>query len=240
MDVAIITVGDELLSGDTENTNASWLARQLVERGVTVGRMVTVPDNASVLADTVQRCAAGFDAVIVTGGLGRTPDDVTIDGVARAFDRELVEHPLVREEVERTLAAVADEYPDLDVDVGAEATLPEDARPLLNDAGLSPGCVVDNVYVMPGIPSEMEAMFAQVAEEFSGEVRSAAFHTTEPEANLVETLREANDQFDVTVGCYPNREAGHNRLKVTGDDDQAVAAAVDWLRDRVTVSDPPA
>jgi molybdenum cofactor synthesis domain-containing protein len=239
MRVALITVGDELLAGDTQNTNATWLAAQLSERGVDVRRVLVVPDDEGAIADRVQAYSERYDAVIVTGGLGGTPDDITMDAVARAFDRALAADDAVREDVERTLEAVRDEYPDLEVDVGAEAEIPEGARPLLNRAGLSAGAVVENVYVLPGIPSEMEAMFEDVAEEFSGDARSRTLYTEEPEANLIDALTDARAQFDVSVGCYPDRDAGHNRLKVTGTDPEAVEAAADWLREAANATDQP-
>lgn len=90
MEVALITVGDELLAGDTVNTNANWLAAELSDRGVAVKRILSVPDDRAVIAECVRAYADAFDAVIVTGGLGGTPDDVTLEAVADAFDRELV------------------------------------------------------------------------------------------------------------------------------------------------------
>jgi molybdenum cofactor synthesis domain-containing protein len=239
MDVAIVTVGDELLAGDTENTNQTWLGRQLADRGVTVTRMLTVPDDLDAIAENVRRYSGAFDAVVVTGGLGGTPDDITMDGVAAAFDRPLEPDELAREDLERTLAAIAESRPDLDldVDVEAEASIPTGARPLINDAGLSPGCVVEDVYVLPGIPSEMKSMFEGVAEEFAGDVETETFHTEEPEANLIERLDEARERFDVVVGCYPDRDAGHNRLKVSGEDGAAVGEATAWLRERVEIAD---
>jgi molybdenum cofactor synthesis domain-containing protein len=237
MDVAIITVGDELLAGDTENTNQTWLGGRLTERGVTVTRMLTVPDEASVIADATRRYSEAFDAVIVTGGLGGTPDDITMDAVAAAFDLPMAENELAREDLERTLAAIADDYPELDVDVGAEASIPAGARPLVNDAGLSPGCVAKNVYVLPGIPGEMKAMFESVAEEFAGDVVSRTLYTEEPEANLIETLDTARERFGVAVGCYPDRDAGHNRLKLSGEDAGAVDEAAAWLREQVELTD---
>ncbi|PSQ44257.1 competence/damage-inducible protein A [Halobacteriales archaeon SW_5_68_122] len=237
MQAAILTVGDELLAGDTENTNGTWLARQLTDRGVTVARMLAVPDEESVIADAVGRYNDAFDAVVVTGGLGGTPDDVTMDGVAAAFDRPLAENDLARADIERTLEAVADEYPNLEVDVAAEAALPEGARPLINRAGLSPGCVLEDVYVLPGIPSEMERMFESVAGAFAGDVRSRILYTTEPEANLVERLEAVQSRFDVTVGCYPDREAERNRLKLTGENEAALADAAAWLRERVDTTE---
>jgi nicotinamide-nucleotide amidase len=229
MQAALLTVGDELLAGDTENTNATWLATQLTERGVSVERILTVPDDESVIAEAVRQYSDAFDAVIVTGGLGRTPDDVTMDAVAAAFDRDLVVDDLALADVERTLEAIAGEYPDLDVDAAAEATLPEGSRPLINHAGLSPGCVVENVYVFPGIPPEMKRMFEAVEGEFSGDVESRFVYTSEPEASLLGRLDEVHKRFDVTVGCYPEQESGHNRLKLTSADTAVLDEAEAWL-----------
>ncbi|MFB6142534.1 MAG: competence/damage-inducible protein A [Halorientalis sp.] len=239
MQVALVTVGDELLAGDTENTNATWLASQLTDRGVAVARILVVPDDRAVIAERVRAYSEAHDAVLVTGGLGGTPDDVTMAAVADAFDRDLAVDDLARADVEETLAAIADEYPDLDVDVEREASIPAGARPLLNRGGLSPGCVVENVYVLPGIPAEMRTMFEDVAGEFAGRTVSAFLYTEAPETNLVGPLTDAQAQFDVRVGCYPDRDAGHNRLKVTGEDEDAVAAAVEWLREEVSTVPAP-
>lgn len=238
MDAALVTVGDELLAGDTENTNATWLAGRLSDRGVAVKRTLVVPDVRSVIADAVDRYSDAFDVVLVTGGLGRTPDDVTVEAVADAFDRGLVVDEVALADVERTLEAIAGEYPDLEVDAAAEAQLPEGSRPLVNHAGLSPGCVVDNVYVLPGIPSEMERMFELVAEAFNGDTESRYLYTEEPEANLLDRLEDVRDRFGVAVGCYPDRDAGHNRLQLKATDPDALDDAASWLADRLAVVDP--
>lgn len=241
MEVALITVGDELLSGDTVNTNANWLAAQLSDRGVTVGRIVSVPDEIETIADHVTAYSEAFDAVIVTGGIGGTPDDVTVEAVAAAFDRELHVPVLTRVDVEKRLAEIETRLPErgLDIDVEAEAAIPAGSRPLINDAGLAPGCVLENVYVFPGIPGELKVMFESVAEEFAGERRSGFLYTVEPEANVVWALEEVMERFDVTVGCYPDREAKHNRLKITTTDDAQLRAASDWLLDNVNASETP-
>jgi len=241
MDAAIVTVGDELLAGDTENTNATWLCRELTERGVTVQRTLTVPDEVDAIAANVRDYAEAYDAVVVTGGLGGTPDDVTMAGVAAAFDRPMEPDDLARTDLERSLAAIAEDRPelDLDVDVEAEASIPRGARPLINDAGLSPGCVIEPeaehgaVYVLPGIPDEMTSMFEGIAGEFAGDVRSAMLYTEEPEANLIPRLDEARERFGVGVGCYPDRDAGHNRLKLRSEDGDALAEARAWLAENV-------
>ncbi len=241
MEVALITVGDELLSGDTVNTNANWLAERLAERGATVPRILSLPDDRAVIAEYVRSYADEFDAVIVTGGIGGTPDDVTMEAVADAFDRGMAHTELTLTAVEEHLAEIRDRIPnrDLAVDTEAEAAIPADARPLLNEAGLAPGCVVENVYVMPGIPEELRSMFDGVAEEFSGDKRSRFLYTVEPEANIVPALRETMERFDAVVGCYPDREKRHNRLKVTATDDETLGAASEWLLANVNASETP-
>lgn len=243
MDVALITVGDELLSGDTVNTNANWLASELSDRGVAVVRILSVPDDRAVIAERVREYADAFDAVIVTGGIGGTPDDVTMEAVADAFDRTLTPTDLTREAVERRLAAVRERIPDerggIDVDVAAEAAIPAGSRALVNQTGIAPGCVLNGVYVMPGIPGELKTMFESVADEFAGDRRSRFLYTVEPEANIVPALTEAMERFDVTVGCYPDRDAEHNRLKLTATDADTLDTATEWLLANVDASETP-
>ena len=237
----MITVGDELLSGDTVNTNANWLAGELSDRGVVVPRILSVADDRATIAEHAREYAATFDAVIVTGGIGSTPDDVTMEAVADAFDREMAPTDLTLESVERRLEAIRERIPDreFDVDVAAEAAVPNGSRPLMTEAGLAPGCVIEGVYVMPGIPDELRAMFATVADEFAGDRRSRFLYTVEPESNIVPALEDAMERFDVAVGCYPDREADHNRLKLTATDDDALDAAAAWLLSNVNASETP-
>ncbi|AZH25707.1 competence/damage-inducible protein A [Haloplanus aerogenes] len=244
MDVAILTVGDEVLAGDTENTNATWLARRLTDAGVTVTRILTVPDDRDVIRETVDEWRSTFDAVVVTGGLGGTHDDVTVDAIADAFDRDLVVDPTVREDVVETVAAYRDRNPDLveahdlDLDVDAWAALPAGSRPLVNPEGLCPGCVVENVYVFPGVPAEMQALFDLVAGEFGGDAVSTTLYTPQPEGSMVEDIAGLRERFDVTVGSYPSTET-RNRIKLTGTDAAEVARAADWLRERIDIVDDP-
>jgi len=241
MEVALLTVGDELLAGDTENTNATWLATQLSERGVEVRRVLVLPDDRTLIADHVREYSDLFDAVIVTGGIGGTPDDVTMEAVGDAFDRSMVVDDRALEDIEKKLEWFENEGPDLDIDlnVEAEASIPDGARPLLNSQGLAPGAVLNNVYVMPGIPDELKAMFDDVAEKFDGDSLSRFLYSTEPEANLIGALEDVQAEFDVTAGCYPDREAGHNRLKLTATDDEVLGAAVDWLIEATGASETP-
>ncbi|NHX35737.1 MULTISPECIES: competence/damage-inducible protein A [Halolamina] len=238
MDVAIVTVGDEILAGDTSNTNAERLAARLTEQGANVVRMLTIPDDDALISEVVADWGAEFDAVLVGGGLGGTHDDVTMDAVADAFGRELVLEDAVRGDLIEQLADYrgvdpADLDPEeIDLDLEAWGATPGGARPLLNPEGLCPGCVIENVYVLPGPPAEFEAMFELVAAEFGGDSVSESLETTAPEGSLTAVLAEFREAFDLVVGSYPSTE-GRNRLKVTGTDECRVAEGIDWLRDRV-------
>lgn len=235
MRVGVVTVGDELLAGDVENTNATWLANSIAESGATVRQIAVVPDEQDVLVPEVRRFVEDFEAVVVTGGIGATHDDVTVDAVARAFDRDLVVHDEALADVRETVSDLRDPLPDIDVDEEAEATLPAGARYLPNPEGLSPGCVVANVYVLPGIPEEMHAMFGLVADEFAGDRRSQSFYTTMPESNLAALLERVRAEYDVAVGSYPDRDAGANRIRVTATDRNSLETACDRLRESVDV-----
>ena len=239
MEVALLTIGDELLAGDTENSNATWIAGRLADRGATVKRILVVPDDRDLIAQKVAEYAENFDATIVTGGLGGTPDDVTMDAVADAFDRSLAVDDRARADVEKRLEVVREEHPDIALDVDAEASIPDGARALINDPGLAPGCVLENVYVLPGIPEEMRAMFEKVEDEFGGDMDSRVFYTSTPEADMIADLAATEERFSVGVGCYPDRAARHNRIKLVGENGEELDAAREWLAARLeTVSAP--
>jgi molybdenum cofactor synthesis domain-containing protein len=232
MRVAAVTVGDELLAGDTLNTNAAWLGEQLDRRGARLERIVVIPDRVGEIAAAVNRLRAEYDAVIVTGGLGPTHDDLTIEGVAAALG----------DPVEPNDDAIAwyDDHPDYahaDL-VDGTVDLPRGARMLPNDEGVAPGavCVGEDgvpIYVLPGVPAEMKAMFEPVADEFDGRLRQRAFmETSEPESALIDRFQALQDRFEgVSVGSYPGQD--RVRIKLEGEDGEVVAAAADWLEARL-------
>ena len=230
MQAALVTVGDELLAGDTVNTNASWLAEQLTSRGVAVERVTTVPDRVDDIAGVVREYRDAYDAVLVTGGVGPTHDDVTMDGVAAAVGVDLA--------ASDDALTFLTEHGGYAADDLTEGTthLPAGARAIHNEVGVAPGCVIDSVYVFPGVPAEMQAMFGSVAEEFAGdEPHIAVVETPEPESRLLDRLAEVRERYDVAVGSYPGDGV---RVKFTGTDEAAVADAADWFRERVEPSAP--
>jgi len=218
---AVVSVGDELLAGETVNTNASWLCARLAENGVSVERVVVSPDDTEAVAEEVRRLSERYDAVVVTGGLGPTPDDVTAESVARAFGKGV-------EVTEEAREAAADYSGDVSDEVAA---LPEGACPVPNPEGVASGFALENVFALPGVPSEMKAVFGEIEGEFEGEEVSVAHvHTDEPESELLSCLEEARDSFGVVVRSYP--DDGGVRLKIRGEE-EAVVEARAWLAERV-------
>lgn len=225
MQAAIVTVGDELLNGDTANTNATWLASRLHDRGVTVERATTVPDRVADVARVVNEYRAEYDAVLVTGGVGPTHDDVTLGGVAAAFGRGLERNGEAHDWLTEQGGYAADDLAD------GTTALPAGARPLNNEVGVAPGCVLDSVYVFPGVPAEMEAMFESVADEFDGQItHTETVETPEPESTLLDRLAAVREEFDVTVGSYPGDTV---RVRLTAGEAGEAERAAAWLRERV-------
>jgi molybdenum cofactor synthesis domain-containing protein len=224
---AIVTIGNEIVSGDTENTNGSWLARRLAALGVEVELIAAIPDEIDGIAAFVREHAAAHDAVVVTGGLGGTPDDLTREAIAAAFGVAQVEQP----EVAAALRARFTRAPEY---AARWAFLPEGSRPLENPMGGAPGFAIANVYVLPGLPAEMEAMFETIADELRAgapiEGWRRRYRTTE--SAIVGVLQATGDRHPgVLVGSYPSFEGGIAEVEVVlkSADSSALAAAVAWI-----------
>jgi molybdenum cofactor synthesis domain-containing protein len=224
----VLTVGNEIVSGDTENTNASWLARRLATLGAPVVLIAAVRDEVETIAAFLRAEGPRVDYVFVTGGLGGTPDDLTREAVAAAFDVSCEEiQPLADDLRRRFEPRGLGEY------AARWARLPQGAEPLANPLGGAPGFVVGNVHVLPGLPSEMEAMFDAIAERFQGDPIGAwrrAYRTTE--GRIVGVLQEATERHPaVTVGSYPRFLPDGPEVEVVlkSSDETALADAVAWI-----------
>jgi molybdenum cofactor synthesis domain-containing protein len=224
---AIVTIGNELVSGDTANTNASWLARRLEALGVSVWLIAAVPDEIDRVAVLVREQAAASDLVVVTGGLGGTPDDITREAVAAAFGVE-------QEEIVEVASALRARFV-RDPEYAARwALLPAGSRPLENPLGGAPGFVVENVYVLPGLPREMEAMFDTIADEFATGSPIGCwrrrYRTTE--SRIVGVLQAMTERHPgVLVGSYPSFGAEGPEVEVVlkSSDPGELAAASAWI-----------
>lgn len=230
MEAALLTVGDELLTGETPNTNATWLCQELTARGVRVRRIVVVPDRIEAIAAELTRLRDAFDRILVTGGVGPTHDDVTLDAVAAAMGRPMAENERARRWLREEGGYSAEEL------IEGTSVLPEGADPLHNEVGVAPGAKLDEVYVLPGVPEEMRGMFESIADDFTGEIlHREEVVIDEPESSLLGRIAELREQFDVTVGSYPGE---HVVVRITGAEERTVREAARWLADRTATVSP--
>jgi len=162
----LICVGNELLIGKVVNTNASWLSRRITELGGNVRRVVVVGDSLDEISQSLKSALERKPfMVITTGGLGPTYDDMTLEGVARALGVPLEENP-------EALKMIQDKYASLSLELTPArrkmARLPKGSAALPNPVGMAPGCLAEHggtkIVCLPGVPSEMEAIFSQSVE----------------------------------------------------------------------------
>lgn len=160
MQAEIISIGHELTSGAIVNTNARWLADQLSHAGLIAGTQVTVGDHQPDIEDAIRTAAKRCDLVVITGGLGPTADDLTREGLAAAMDQPLEFHEDSWKKIENYFAQLGRVPGDSN---RRQAMCPRTARPIPNSCGTAPGIhalVHDaSVFVLPGVPREMRAMF---------------------------------------------------------------------------------
>jgi nicotinamide-nucleotide amidase len=224
---AIVTIGNELVSGDVPNTNGSWLAKRLAPLGVRTRVLEAIPDEIDVIAEVVRAEAARHDFVLVTGGLGGTPDDLTREALAAAFGVPQVEVPDLAADLRARFRG--------DPEYAARwAQLPEGSRPLANPLGGAPGFALENVYVFPGLPSEMEAMFLAIEEEFRRGSPIGAWRQVyrTRESVIATALVEVGERWPgVLVGSYPTfgDDGPTVEVVVKSSDAAELAAASEWL-----------
>lgn len=200
--VAILVVGDEILSGDTEEANVGFMARALFERGVTLGRIVVVPDTPDEIAGQLTLLADAFDVVITCGGIGPTHDDVTLESIAQAFDVPLIEHPDLLALLHKWKGDNLDDSHRRLAQVPAPTVLHwyDDAFPLLQ---------VNNVYVLPGVPRLLRLKLVHLLGRLAGEPQhQRQFTITQDELTIADALRAIQDRSpEVSVGSYPHSTA---------------------------------
>jgi molybdenum cofactor synthesis domain-containing protein len=228
---AIVVIGDEILSGKVRDTNSPWLAERLRERGVDLLRVCVIPDELDTIAEEVARSSALADHVFTTGGVGPTHDDVTLEGIARAFDVPLARHPeletLIRKKVdgEPTPAALR------------MADVPEGTELWWDGELFFPVVVMRNVHIFPGVPTLLQLKFKEVAHRFSGDVvTSRSLRTGERESVIAARLADAQARWPtVAIGSYPQFDSKPWTVLITMDsrDIAALDACEAALRDLV-------
>ncbi len=224
---AILVIGDEILSGKVEDQNARLLIGELRELGVALRRILLIPDNVETVAAAVRELSAGFDHVFTSGGVGPTHDDVTLLGVARAFNKPIVRHPDLEQRLKSHFGDGADESKLRMADV------PENAELLEMPDWRWPVLVCGNVYILPGVPELFRKKFLAMRERFRvAPFFAKAIYTQEDEFDIAEELRQVAEAHPaVAIGSYPNFSSPDYKVKLTleSKDKDALIAAVEVL-----------
>lgn len=162
MKAEIVTIGNELLSGATLDTNSAYLAEKLSEFGIVIARRTTVPDAIEPIAEAIGEAWRRTDFVAVTGGLGPTNDDVTKKALARALGKPLVLHEEILKRVEERFRRRGEKMPLVNQ---SQALLPSGAKWLANNYGTAPGILIEEgekrLLALPGVPREMKGIFEE-------------------------------------------------------------------------------
>lgn len=235
-DIDLITVGTELLLGDTVDTNAAWIGRAMSAHGFRVRHHATVADDDTAIRTAVDRALDQAGVVIVTGGLGPTRDDITREAVAATLDRPLAFNAAVWQAlVERS--AGAGRVPSESNKV--QAMVPAGAVVLANRRGSAPGLWIDTprgvVVLLPGVPLELETLIDEVVlprllDRFGdGGIVSRYYRTSGiPESRLGELLAPREEEFrPLTLAYLPDQSGVDLRLTAWQLDPAEAAAALD-------------
>ncbi len=165
MNAQIISIGDEVVSGQCLDTNGAWIAAQLFAQGLRVTRHVTVGDDLGAIVGAVRDAMTDSHFIVVTGGLGPTPDDITRQAVADALGQPLEIHDAALTQVEDFFAKLQRTMP---VSNRRQAMVPKTCEPVMNPRGTAPGLVCrresTTLFVLPGVPAEMRTMFQGAVE----------------------------------------------------------------------------
>ena len=225
---ALVIIGAEVLSGKVDDANGPFLIRALRARGIEVIEIRVIGDTVVAISQALRDLMPRVTHIFTTGGIGPTHDDVTMAGVAAAFDCPVVRHP----ELEQHLRS---RYGDAVNEARLKLTeVPQGARVRLAGGGFIPIVQMGQVTVFPGVPSLMRACFADIAAELSGSpFHSAAFLLNASESDIAAHLTRVQQQFpQVAIGSYPRFDQASYRVKVTVDGRNLshVRATVDALR----------
>ena len=224
---ALVIIGDEILSGRTQDKNTSYIASWLNEAGIGLSEVRVVPDIQEEIVAAVNHLRAKYDYLFTTGGIGPTHDDITADAIAAAFDVSIGKHV-------EAYVRLLDYY---GVENFTEARqrmtrVPDGGELIDNPVSIAPGFKVENVFVLAGVPKVMQAMLEQLRKHLKGgrKVHSTAITIHGPESSLAGDLAVVQDDYpDVSIGSYPFYMEGKGgaQIVIRSPSSERIKAAAD-------------
>jgi molybdenum cofactor synthesis domain-containing protein len=208
---ALLVIGNEILSGKVRDTNSAYLSVELRKLGVDLERILTIPDVIDTIAEEVRMMSETYDYVFTSGGIGPTHDDLTMDGVARAFGLDIVLNQSMVDRMARHSKTPPNEA------MRKMALIPEGAE-VLDVGGLwFPVVVVQNVHIFPGIPELFEKKFDSIRDRFAGvPFTLRKIYVRESESEIADTLNTLLREFpQLMLGSYPRINEKDYRVMLT-------------------------
>jgi molybdenum cofactor synthesis domain-containing protein len=198
----VVVIGNEVLSGRTQDANIRFLAVKLGELGIPVREVRIIPDVPETIIATINEVRAKFTYVFTTGGIGPTHDDITSECISAAFAVPWEPHPIAWARMEK--AYKPGEFNAARQRMG---TMPRGAKLIDNAMSVAPGFQMENVYVMAGVPRVMQSMFEWLAPHLEGgqKIEQRAVHAIRlPEGVIADGLTTIQNRFpDIDLGSYP-------------------------------------
>ena len=202
----IIIIGDEILSGRTKDSNINWIASQLDSLGVRLKEARIIPDDSDTIIETIQTFSKKFTYVFSCGGIGPTHDDITSESISKAFSLPYEKH----EEGYKILEAY---YKPGEFNDGRQKMIwmPRGANLILNPTSGAPGFYVENVFVLPGVPSILKSMLGGIKNKIVGgnPILSNTISLRTFESHIAESLTKVQNKYqNVEIGSYAFFQAG--------------------------------
>ena len=206
VNAAILIIGNEILSGRTQDTNTTTLAKWLNSIGVVVSEVRVIQDVEKIIVDTLNVLRKTNNYVFTTGGIGPTHDDITAQSVAKAFGKKYEIH-------KEAFKILNSYYKSGEFNEGRQKMvwMPENADLILNPTSGAPGFSVDNVFCLPGVPSILKSMLGGLKNKIVGgkPILSHTINLKTVESEIANSLTKVQDQNeDVEIGSYPFFHAG--------------------------------
>ena len=207
----IVIIGNEVLSGKTQDSNSYFLCAELRQLGVEVQKISTIPDVIELIGQEVAAFAKQFDFVFTTGGVGPTHDDVTIEGIAHGFDLKVVRHPDIERRMRQRLGTEVNEAR------LRMANVPEGAELLATEALFAPVVRLRNVFIFPGIPRILQERFHAIKARFRDKPYLLKnVYVKYGEGVIATMLNAVLAKFpQLLLGSYPVLDIPEYKVKVT-------------------------